>query len=102
MADSAAPLPPNFSPIPTLYAFDPRSTVSQSYRDRDRVNFNFLANRIEEDDDKKIFFLGSIGNVTYNRLESLLKPKSLYDDGIDLVDFSERVQYLSIPYVNTP
>jgi hypothetical protein len=56
------------STIPALYAFDAQACTWQSYRDR--INFYFKANRITVEDDKKSLFLWSVGDITYNLLES--------------------------------
>ncbi|CAF0792677.1 unnamed protein product [Adineta ricciae] len=68
------------SSIPALHAFDPRTTTWQSYRDR--IGFYFKANRIMEDSDKKALLLWSIGDSTYNLLESLMSPTALTDTTI--------------------
>jgi hypothetical protein len=83
-ANSKAISPPMLSSIPALHAFDLRTTTWQSYRDR--INFYFKANRIDTDDDKKALFLWSVGDTTYNLLESLVSPKSLVDDDTGFTD----------------
>lgn len=81
---------PTVSSIPALYAFDSHTSTWQSYRDR--INFYFKANHIESDDDKKALFLWSVGDTTYNLLESLISPRSLtendtkFNDIIKLLD----------------
>ena len=82
-----------FSTIPSLYAFDPRNSSWQSYRDR--INFYFKANRINVDDDKKSLFLWSVGDATYKLLESLVSPKRLIDE---TVDYAELIKHLDSHY----
>ena len=83
----------NGSSIPTLHAFDPRTTTWQSYRDR--IGFYFKANRTVEDSDKKALFLWSVGDSTYNLLESLMSPKSLTDN---TVTYADLVKILDVHY----
>ncbi|CAF1275192.1 unnamed protein product, partial [Didymodactylos carnosus] len=83
-SSSIGVIPQTFSSIPALYAFDPRTTTWQSYRDR--ITFFFKANRINTDDDKKALFLWSVGDATYSLLESLVSPKLLTDDDTQFID----------------
>ena len=76
--------PPTISSIPALHAFDSHATTWQSYRDR--ISFYFQANRIYSDEDRKALFLWSVGDATYNLLESLVSPRSLADDDIKFID----------------
>jgi len=75
---------PTVSSIPALHAFDSHNSTWQSYRDR--INFYFKANRIETDEDKKALFLWSVGDTTYNLLESLISPRLLTDDDTKFID----------------
>ena len=75
--DSVAMLLSAPSSIPALHAFDQRTSTWQSYRDR--LQFYFMANRTTDDEDKKALFLWSVGDVTYNLLESLVSPNTLTD-----------------------
>ncbi|CAF2790896.1 unnamed protein product [Rotaria sp. Silwood2] len=84
---------PTISSIPTLHAFDCHSSTWQSYRDR--INFYFKANRIEIDEDKKALFLWSVGDPTYNLLESLISPRSLTDDD---TKFTDVIKLLDVHY----
>ena len=68
---------PMVSSIPALHAFDSHSITWQSYRDR--ISFYFQANRITTDIDKKALFRWSVGDQTYQLLESLISPASLTD-----------------------
>ncbi|CAF1541629.1 unnamed protein product [Rotaria sp. Silwood1] len=76
--------PPTVSSIPALHAFDSRTSSWQSYRDR--ISFYFQANRIHTDEDKKALFLWSVGDTTYNLLESLISPRSLTDEDTMFTD----------------
>ncbi|CAF5134315.1 unnamed protein product, partial [Rotaria sp. Silwood1] len=76
--------PPTVSSIPALHAFDSRTSTWQSYRDR--ISFYFQANRISTDEDKKALFLWSVGDTTYNLLESLISPRSLTDENTNFID----------------
>ena len=76
--------PPTIASIPALHAFDSHATTWQSYRDR--ISFYFQANRIYSDEDRKALFLWSVGDATYNLLESLVSPRSLADDDIKFID----------------
>ncbi len=79
-----------FSTIPALHAFDPRTCNWQSYRDR--INFYFKANHInDDDDDKKSLFMWSIGDTTYNLLESLVSPKVLTDEDLKYADLIKQL-----------
>jgi hypothetical protein len=77
------------STIPALYAFDARTCTWQSYRDR--INFYFKANRITVEDDKKSLFLWSVGDITYNLLESLVSPNVLTDDNLKYDDLIKKL-----------
>ena len=66
--------------IPSLHAFDHRSIAWDSYRDR--IGFYFKANRIEDAEDKKAFFLWSVGDSTYNLLQSFVSPDTLTADTV--------------------
>ncbi|CAF3680882.1 unnamed protein product [Rotaria sordida] len=72
------------SSIPTLHAFDARTSTWQSYRDR--ISFYFQANRIHTDQDKKALFLWSVGDTTYHLLESLIFPRSLTGEDTRFTD----------------
>ncbi len=85
--------PATVSSIPALHAFDARSTAWQSYRDR--ISFYFKANRIEADDDKKALFLWSVGDATYNLLQSLISPRSLTENEAKFVDL---IKLLDVHY----
>jgi hypothetical protein len=75
---------PTVASIPALHAFDSRTTSWQSYRDR--IDFYFKADRIDQDDDKKALFLWSVGDIMYNLLETLVSPKSLTSEEIEFTD----------------
>jgi transposase InsO family protein len=62
------------------------------------VNFYFQANKITTDDDKKAFFLWSVGDPTYNLLESLISPKSLTTED---VTFASLIKLLDVHYDDT-
>ena len=81
------------STISTLQSFEPQSCTWQSYRDR--MNFYFKANRIQQDDDKKSCFLCSVGMSTYSLLESLCSPNRLTDDA---VMFGDLIKKLDVHY----
>ena len=83
-ASSTNSAPTTLSAIPSLYAFDARTTTWQSYCDR--LSFYFKANRIMGGDDKKALFLWSVREVTYNLLESLVSPNSLTDEATSFDD----------------
>ncbi|CAF4914829.1 unnamed protein product, partial [Rotaria socialis] len=87
---------PMISSIPALHAFDSQTSAWESYRDR--INFYFKANRIDTDDDKKALFLWSVGDTTYNLLESLISPRSLTDDD---TKFADLIKLLDIHYEDT-
>ncbi|CAF1519589.1 unnamed protein product, partial [Adineta steineri] len=84
------------SSIPALHAFDAHTTTWQSYRDR--ISFYFKANRIIQDDDKKALFLWSVGDTTYNLLESLISPRSLTKED---TTFDEIIKLLNLHYDDT-
>jgi transposase InsO family protein len=81
---------PTVSSIPSLHAFDSHTITWQSYRDK--IGFYFQANRITTDGDKKALFLWSVGDRTYQLLESLVSPRLLtnvdttYNELIKLLD----------------
>jgi hypothetical protein len=52
---------PTVSSIPSLHAFDARSSTWESYRDR--IGFYFKANRITTAEDKKALFLWAVGRA---------------------------------------
>ncbi|CAF2147748.1 unnamed protein product [Rotaria magnacalcarata] len=84
---------PAISSIPALHAFNSHISTWQSYRDR--INFYFKAIRIETDEDKKVLFLWSVGDTTYNLLESLISPRSLTDDDTKFIDI---IKLLDVHY----
>ncbi|CAF1510509.1 unnamed protein product [Adineta ricciae] len=85
--------PPTVSSIPSLHAFDPHTITWQSYRDK--ISFYFHANRITTDNDKKALFLWSVGDRTYQLLESLISPRTLTDAEIT---FMELIKLLDSHY----
>ena len=84
------------SSIPSLHAFDARSSTWESYRDR--VSFYFKANRITTDEDMKALFLWSVGDTVYTLLESLVAPATLTDEKIK---FDKVIEYLNQHYDTT-
>ena len=94
----------SLSTLPALYAFDSRSTTWQSYRDR--VMFYFMANQVTKVEHQKAMFLWSVGDTTYNLLESLISPRSLtdvtttYADIIKLLDghFDDKKNMMTSTY----
>ncbi len=88
--------PPTVSSIPSLHAFDPRSTTWESYRDR--ISFYFKANRIDSDEDKKALFLWSVGDTVYSLLESFVAPQTLTDEE---VTYDKLIECLNQHYDST-